>query len=118
MIAPTLGKLWMHQRDGTVRQQWLWVVGPDGVVSTWFSDTSIILGHSVCDGPTLHSRSPFPHGAHAHQCDFIRDADCWCARETMMEAPAMVKHYDMGNLEAVYQWLANWYITMRSEIER
>lgn len=113
MIAPTLGRYETRTEDGPERLHWLWVAGPHGAVSTWFGDTVEILGHSVCDGPTLHSVVPLDYYSHAHDCDFTT-GDVWCARETMLETPAMAKHYDSGEIYVVYRWLASWYLTMRN----
>lgn len=114
MIAATLGRFDMHEVAGVERLHWLWVIGPQGAASTWFGDTLEILGHSVCDGVTLHSVTPLEHFEHSHGwCTVMNGTDVWCQRQTMLETPGAAKLYDAGELEAVYWWLADWYMTMR-----
>jgi hypothetical protein len=92
--------------------EFLWVVGPDGAASTWFSDTRSTLGYSVYGGAAVHSpreRDGFSlHG----ECEFL-EAPCWCASYMVpiipMRCDPVVIDYDAGDREPVFAWLARYY---------
>lgn len=100
----------------TERIEWLWVTGPEGAVSTWFSPgTKAIIGYSACDGLVVHSHATLDNAYGSHACDFVEGVCSW-ARVYMGSTSAplrghpLVVAYDAGDYEAVYRWLETAYV--------
>jgi hypothetical protein len=91
---------------------WMWVLGERGAVSTWFSDGARdVLGHSVCNGASLHSpiRPADPDDwVHESACEFL-EAPCWSTTLSALDGMAQVPAYDAGRLDLVWDWLCSTY---------